>query len=463
MDVIILGAGPTGLGAAWRLYELGDARWSIFEKSHQVGGLSASFLDDCGYTWDVGGHVLFSHYDYFDRVLDRVMAGSDSWIHHERESWIRIEDRWVPYPFQMNIRHLAPESFLKCVRGLMDVYSHPLTSLPRNFSEWIDASFGRGLAEIFLRPYNWKVWGYPPETMSCQWVGERVATIDVHRVIENYVYQRDDVSWGPNHRFRFPAFGGTGAIWKAVSASLPGDRLVLGEACTAIDLDAHLAQFASGLTRKFDRLISTMALPQLCRIANILPRFPKVDELGLSSTHVVGIGVRGTVPEELRTKCWMYFPEDGHPFYRVTHFSHYSPNNVPDISGGWSLMAEVSETAFKPVSQSQVVDDVIRGLVNSGLLENRSQVEQIWYRVFRETYPVPTLDREAIVAPILEFLERHDVFSRGRMGAWKYEVGNMDHSFMQGKECVDRILYQAEEQTLNYPHIVNAPKNVNKQ
>jgi protoporphyrinogen oxidase len=69
-----------------------------------------------------------------------------------------------------------------------------------------------------------------------------------------------------------------------------------------------------------------------------------------SSVHVVGIGLRGQPPEELRTKCWMYFPEDDCPFYRVTVFSNYSPYNTPAPGETWSVMAEVSESEHKPVA-----------------------------------------------------------------------------------------------------------------
>ena len=63
--IVIIGAGPTGLGAAYRLQELGHKNWKIYEKQGYVGGLAASFVDSQGFTWDVGGHVMFSHYKYF--------------------------------------------------------------------------------------------------------------------------------------------------------------------------------------------------------------------------------------------------------------------------------------------------------------------------------------------------------------------------------------------------------------
>jgi len=453
----ILGGGPCGLGAAWRLNEVGHTDWFLLEKEDQWGGLSASFRDPKGYTWDIGGHVLFSHYEYFDNVLDRIMTPRTSWLQHERESWIRIQNQWVPYPFQMNIRHLEPESLMECIRGIIDTYRNSSHCEPKNFDEWIQSTFGTGLAALFMRPYNRKVWGYPLDQMSWSWVGERVATVDLVRIIENYVYSRDDVSWGPNNSFRFPRYGGTGSIWAKLAESLPKDKLRLQEEVVKIDLDKRKIHTRSGREAQYDYVISTMTLPHLCKISNVAETFPRFRDLAASSTHVIGIGIKGRPPEELQTKCWMYFPEDNCPFYRVTHFSHYSPNNVPDIDVSWSLMAEVSETSFKRVNKVDIVNHVVQGCVNAGLLSDSSQIENVWYRHFHDTYPIPTLERDEVVLPILDFFEKRGVFSRGRMGAWKYEVGNMDHSFMQGKECVDRIISGTEEITLNYPHIVNAP------
>jgi hypothetical protein len=65
------------------------------------------------------------------------------------------------------------------------------------------------------------------------------------------------------------------------------------------------------------------------------------------------------------------------------------------------------------------------------------------------SYPVPTLGRDRALNLIQPYLESCDVYSRGRFGAWKYEAGNMDHSFMQGVEIVDRLLLGKAEQTVN--------------
>ena len=71
--IVIIGAGPTGLGAGYRLQELGYTDWVIYERSPHVGGLAASVTDSAGFTYDIGGHVMFSHYPYFDRLVEFAM------------------------------------------------------------------------------------------------------------------------------------------------------------------------------------------------------------------------------------------------------------------------------------------------------------------------------------------------------------------------------------------------------
>ncbi len=116
--VVILGAGPTGLGAAHRLAELGHADWDIFERTDHVGGLASSVTDPHGFIWDHGGHVMFSHYSYFDELVEKMLRGD--YDQHMREAWVWIYGRFVPYPFQNNIHRLPPDVFLDCVMGIIE-------------------------------------------------------------------------------------------------------------------------------------------------------------------------------------------------------------------------------------------------------------------------------------------------------------------------------------------------------
>jgi protoporphyrinogen oxidase len=442
--ILIVGAGPTGLGAAWRLHELGHTNWQLIERDDHAGGLASSVVDAAGFTWDMGGHVLFSHFDYFDRLM--VSALADQWVEHVREAWVWMRERWVPYPFQNNIWRLPPEELSACLDGLVDVHQRNGAPPPSTFRDWLLAGFGHGLCDTFLFPYNRKVWAYDPARLDVGWMGERVATVDLRRVLRNVALQRDDVGWGPNSTFRFPLHGGTGAIWTSVAAQLPQERQHYGRALVAVDPPARTATFADGTSHRYDYLISTIPLDLLLGMLRCRPELSaSAREFVHSSSHIVGIGVRGRPPADLTTKCWMYFPEDRVPFYRVTVFSNYSPNNVADISSQWSLMAEVSESPEKPVG-SCVVDEVVAGLADCRFIDPADVVSR-WHRRLEHGYPTPWLGRDEVLDSIDAALRADGIFSRGRFGAWKYEVSNQDHSVMQGVEAVDHILNAGDERT----------------
>ena len=442
--IVIVGAGPTGLGSAWRLHELGHRNWALYESANHPGGLASSVVDAQGFTWDLGGHVLFSHYKYFDDAMDTALG--DAWIEHVREAWVWIRDRWIPYPFQNNIWRLPNDELIACVNGLLDLQGAP-RERPQSFRDWLLASFGTGLCDTFMLPYNRKVWAYDPSRLGVGWMGERVATIDLKRILANVVLRRDDVSWGPNSTFRFPRSGGTGAIWKAVSARLPAEKQHFNHTVAAVDVARKQITFADGKAVSYDALISTMPLDHLLRsIPGRADLAGAAAQFVYSSSHIVGIGMAGAPPADLATKCWIYFPEDAVPFYRATVFSNYSPNNVPTGSPHWSLMAEVSESPDKPVRHESLVADVIEGFLKCGFIDP-SAIVTSWHRRLDHGYPTPWLGRDHLLDPIEKTLRAESVLSRGRFGAWKYEVSNQDHSFMQGVEAAESILSGADEPT----------------
>jgi protoporphyrinogen oxidase len=231
---------------------------------------------------------------------------------------------------------------------------------PRNFDEWILRVMGSGIADIFMRPYNFKVWAVPTTMMQAEWLGERVATVDVDRAISNVILSKEDAGWGPNAVFkcdpattsceafmsveaeacpqastaavllhthaltlgpaddracerpcRFPKKGGTGGIWRSVSKLLPPAQQRFNAVIMSLDVENRAARCSDGTTIEYEALVTTVPLDVTLRWAG---KAEWAAGLEHSSSHVVGIGIRGECPHGL--KCWLYYPEDNCPFYR---------------------------------------------------------------------------------------------------------------------------------------------------
>ncbi|HEY1686034.1 MAG TPA: FAD-dependent oxidoreductase [Tepidisphaeraceae bacterium] len=446
--IVIIGAGPTGLGAAYRLQELGYKNFQMYERSPYIGGLASSFTDSTGFTWDIGGHVMFSHYKYYDEVFDKLM-GQDFQLNN-RECWVRMFENWVPYPFQNNIRYLPKEATYECLAGLVAAQAKGDFRNAKNFEEFIEAVFGDGICKHFMKPYNFKVWAHPPKMMNKEWIGERVAVVDVDRAIKNVVMGSDDFGWGPNNQFKFPLFGGTGEFYRRFEKPLRG-HVNLNKTIDFINMGKKEIYFRDGEIVKFDMLLSTMPLDKLCNdaINGEMPRSIKKQAASLkhSGGYMVGIGIKQPCPS---TKSWMYFPENNCPFYRVTYLSNYSPYMTPDKDRYYSLLCETSYSEHKPVDGNKIVDDTIQGLINSGLLkqEDRKDICDTWTYHADYSYPTPSVERDGILSEVIPYLEKQDIYSRGRFGMWKYEVSNTDHSLMQGVEWVNRMLNGEAEKTV---------------
>lgn len=380
---------------------------------------------------------------------------------------------------------LPKEEQVLCMDGLIDsaLEARVSNTKPKDFDEWIVRNMGVRIADIFMRPYNFKVWAVPTTKMQCAWLGERVAAPALKSIAKNVILQKTAGNWGPNATFRFPARDGTGGIWIAVANTLPKEKKRFGKknTVTKVNADKKEVLLQDGTTVAYQRLISTMGVDSLTEFMGDNKLNDLSKQLFFSSTHVIGVGVRGQRPERIGDKCWLYFPEDNCPFYRATIFSNYSPYNQPQkdvklptlqlASGSrrqsmqakqgpyWSIMLEVSESSMKPVNHETLLKECIQGLVNTEMLRPEDEIVSTYHRRFDHGYPTPTLEREGALKELLPALQAKGIYSRGRFGSWRYEVGNQDHSFMLGVEAADSIVNGAAELTLNYPDFVNGRKN----
>ena len=420
---------------------------------------------------------MYSHSKYFDDLITTLLP-PDAWNIIERSTYVWMKDRLVPYPFQNNINALDPSDQLLCINGLVDatVSAQLPQPKPANFDEWIVRVMGEGIAEMYMRPYNFKVWAYPPKMLQCEWLGEKTYNpINLKVCLENILQGRRAPA--PKVSFRFPKKGGTGAVWTAIANSLPKENVKYNAKVTALDLQNKLVMLSDGTCITYKHCISSMPLDLTLQMVG---REDLAKKLLYSSSHIVGLGFRGKIPHG--KKCWFYFPEDNCAFYRCSCFSTYSKENTPDPSvllptlrvGSkklaspsepkpgpyWSLMFEISESPLKPVNLATIIDDTIQGALNVKLINEEVEIVSAFHTRVTHGYPIPTLSRESVLAEALPMLKDNSFLSRGRFGSYKYEVSNQDHCVLIGVEAVDHILFGTAEITHTYPHIVARTKNV---
>ncbi|AAR26880.1 FirrV-1-B5 [Feldmannia irregularis virus a] len=457
VNVLIIGAGPCGLGAATRLHQHGQESWLVVDQADKPGGLSCTEETPEGFLVDKGGHVVFSSFQYFDELLQAALGDyqdESAWATHVRKTHVIMKDSGkyikVPYPFQHNIGALSCELKHECVEGIVH---RDRSRPPHSFKDWVLYNFGQGIARVFMFPYNCKVWAHDLATMSKEWVSARVAHVDSFAVVQNAMNYTECGVWGPNRHFRFPQRGGTGVIYETIARLLPQDKLLLSKKVVGINPETKICTMNDGQSIKYTHLVSTMPLDLLMKQVDMKPDYTLLRH---SSTHVLLFGFEGQNPN--KQSSWMYFPDEEVPFYRATIFSNYGRYNVPDSAHQYSLMLEVAESQYRK-APADLRTTCLAACRATNLTTASCRLVSEYHERLEYGYPTPTIGLEEYRDKVDEELEKSQIYSRGRFGTYLYQISNQDHSVMQGVQVVDRILFGATETVLRCSEYVNSTYN----
>jgi len=163
-DTIVIGAGPAGLGAA---LALGDSA-TVLESRETVGGLCGTPTLD-GAIFDLGGHSFSTPHPDIRRLVFDALEMEDQ----KRDAWCWVNGEYVRYPFQQHFSDLANSDSRRACQ--IDLEAAHGWQDAANFDAYLDHRFGHSIAELFMRPYNRKLWGADLSRLNTEWVAERVA------------------------------------------------------------------------------------------------------------------------------------------------------------------------------------------------------------------------------------------------------------------------------------------------
>ncbi|WP_375477798.1 protoporphyrinogen/coproporphyrinogen oxidase [uncultured Jatrophihabitans sp.] len=434
VDVLVIGAGPTGIGAAVQLQQ-SDVDHLVVEAAAEPGGMARSMHDKHGFTWDLGGHVIHSHFDCFDKAV--ATAGTPMRA-VARNGYVWTGGALIPMPIQAQLSKLPTD-----LRP--DLPSPNLASYYRN-------NFGSELARQFFEPHTFKMWAHPLEDLSHEWTSMRAGS--GRRNVPPLGLAADQIR-REQEFFPYPE-GGTGRLWHdIVRTQVDGARLRLGASVVSLDAAAHRATLADGSVIDYEACISTAPITKLLEWAGpagVLgpdSQGAPVDTARLvsSTVHAVGFGVRGDPPPELADKTYLASPDVDVPWYRASVLSNYDPGNAGD--GRWSVLCEVSSSRWRPVSHEAAVAGSRASLERLGM--NPAQIESTWSTQLPMGYPLPTQGRDEELRRIDAGLRSKAILSRGRFGGWRYESCNQDYSFAQGVEAVAHLLDGSPEDVYWHP------------
>ncbi|MEZ6194210.1 MAG: FAD-dependent oxidoreductase [Planctomycetota bacterium] len=412
MKTAILGGGITGVTLAALLSEKG-ADWRLFEASSRLGGLCRSETVD-GFVADTaGGHIIFSkHQEVMDFILGALGEGN----HHRspRKSAIYYRDRYVQYPFENGLADLPPEDNFACLAGYVESNYRRRDGepAPTNFREWCLWRFGEGICDKFMFPYNEKLWNVDLAEMSSCWVAGRVPDAPVEDVLRSSIGIRTE---GYSHQstFWYPLEGGFETIVTKIAGRLDQDRIHVGRRVTSLEFEDG-AYLVDG--ERYDRVVSTIPLPELAKIVAGVPDAVSRAFRGLQYTSLASVIVAIDAPPRT-DRSWIYFPhEETGPFNRLTHLSNYSPRNAPD--GASSVMLEVTYRG-----ELDAGEDFQRGLVRNladcqVCEEDRVLFTKVWKNKY--AYILYTHDLEENLATVKSWLASRGVDLLGRFGNYDY-------------------------------------------
>jgi len=418
----ILGGGLSGLTLARLLQEQGE-QVVVLEAEPEYGGLCKSKTDQ-GFTFDTGGsHIIFSRDEEVLAFMRRMIAGNEQ--RNNRTTKIFYKQHFVKYPFENGLSDLPQEDRFFCLNGfiktLIAVEKGEIPA-PVNFREWIYYTFGNGIAECYMIPYNEKIWKCPTDQMSLHWVDGRVPRPPVEDVIKSAI-GIDTEGYTHQAVFSYPLDGGIETIVRVIARPIE-PYIKTGFRVASITKSGEIWQISNGDERILaDQCICTMPVQHLLPCLDGVPRKVKkaADALKYNSLVCVNIGINGSVPKI----SWLYVPDAAvGRTNRISFPSGYSRHAAPD--GCSAILAEITHQPGDDVADltdDELISEVVDMLQSIQIL-HKDQI--VYSSVERQpfAYVVYDLDYQKNIAIVKEYCKEIGIPLVGRFAQFEYL--NMD-------------------------------------
>jgi len=476
LKVVIAGAGPAGLTAAYELAGNQEVDVTVFESSGKIGGISRTEVYK-GNRIDIGGHRFFSKSDRVVEWWNRVMpCGADpektdrTMLRRPRVSRIYYLRRFFDYPVKMSYLTVKNLGLWLTFRAGISYLRAAMFKRPENsLEDFYINRFGKTLYRMFFEDYTEKVWGVHPSQLGADWGAQRVKGLSLRGVLKDMLMKKigggasagKKVETSLIEEFIYPKYG-PGQLWETVAEDMQakGGRLFLNSQVRGIHVEngrvvAVTVGDADGGSRRVpcDVFISSMPLKELVEdidgidipgdVKEAAAGLPYrdfmtvgllVDKLKLRSVDCVA-GDRGLIPD-----TWIYVQEKDVRLGRIQVFNNWSPYMVAQPEAkvwlGLEYFCREGDEMWR-MSDRDFISMATEELVKIGFIDRGDVADAVCIRV-KKAYPA-YYGSYSELPVIRRFLDGiGNLYCIGRNGQHRYN--NMDHSMLTAMEAVESIL-----------------------
>lgn len=421
---IILGAGIAGISASFELKN-NNIDSIIFEKNNNWGGLLDNFEIN-GFRFDKFIHLSFSQDDYVNSIFTRTPL-----IRHKPLSYNYYKGYWLKHPAQNNLFPLSQSEKNLIIRDFKLSKEVKIEEL-ENYEDWLRMQFGNYFADNFPLIYTKKYWTVEAKDLETKWVGDRMYKSTLKEIEKGCL---TDIT--PNTYYakemRYPEKGGYKSF---LMPMLNGLSIKTNSKVVSIDLQEKTVLLESTETFKYNNLISSLPLPEICKLIKDIPSniLAASEKLNFSSGYLISLGFNKS---EIANKLWFYIYDNDVLPSRVYSPSLKSQDNAPN--GCSSIQAElyINKGQKLNISDEDLLNQTISKFIEMGLFKE----EDIIVKDIRvEKYANVIFDHFIYEnrKVVLDFLEDNKVITVGRFGEWDYFWS--DQSMLSGRNGALKII-----------------------
>lgn len=442
--VVIIGAGPAGLTAAYELSKY-HIQPIVLELNDKVGGLARTENHN-GFYFDMGGHRFFTKADVVNTMWHEILG--DDFLRRPRISRIFYRNKFFYYP----LRHTNALAGLGVRQAILIGLSFIRWQIfpykkEETFEQWVTNRFGKRLFEIFFKTYTEKVWGIPCTELKAEWAAQRIKDLSLKTALFSMFIKPKTTIKTLIEEFHYPRLG-PGMLWNEVRHEIErfGGSVHLNTPVTKIYMTGnhidHVVVNRNGSGEEIVRgtdFISSMPISEFIKRLEPVPHhvLEAAKKLNYRDFLTVCLIVNRA---DLFPDNWIYVHEPDVKVGRIQNFKNWSPDMVPDqtkTSLGLEYFCNEGDDLWT-MTDADLIELGRRELERIGLANGEDVIDGCVYRV-PHAYPIYDAEYSSYLECIRHFVDGIENFQTiGRNGLHRYN--NQDHSMITGMLAVENLL-----------------------